>query len=181
MHCTFLRRPLRKKRVIQSKNILVIAMQSDPLHSVYSTHSVEIADAQCTIVRDSPRSSERSTDRHTETNRRTEKRTYRGLRSVASLPHPFPECVLGSYSVIKMKVKDNFNGCHLQQRNREEIQGFNVDQMRKDVGEIGRDRRGILCNLILEKNALCKQCELSWKIILIFIKNKFLTMYWYLT
>ena len=49
---------LRPKHcVIQSKNILLIAMQSDPLRSVYSTHSVEIASTQRAIVRDSPHSS----------------------------------------------------------------------------------------------------------------------------
>ena len=34
----------------------MIAVQSDPLCSIYSTHSVEIANAQRTVVRDSPHS-----------------------------------------------------------------------------------------------------------------------------
>ena len=48
----------RPKRVIQLKNILVIALQSDSLRSVHSTHFVEIVDAQYAILRDSAHSSD---------------------------------------------------------------------------------------------------------------------------
>ena len=58
LHCCHFEEDLRPKRVIQSKNILVIAMQSDPLHSDRQTD------------RHADRQTHRQRDRHRQINRR---------------------------------------------------------------------------------------------------------------